>query len=70
MKRPATKKNLIYIQTAISKPHVNGKLKIYNRYTHKKEKGNTTLRLGIKSQEKRTKDEEKKRGLPKQIQNN
>ena len=41
---------------------VNCKLKIYNRYTHKKEKRNpnTALKLVIKSQEKRTKVEGKK----------
>ncbi|KAJ8777214.1 hypothetical protein J1605_014597 [Eschrichtius robustus] len=40
--------------TAISKPYGNYKPKIYNRYTHKKEKRNpsTTLKLVIKSQEK------------------
>ena len=36
--RPAIENNLVYIQTAISKPHGNCKLKIYNRYTHTKKK--------------------------------
>ena len=30
--------NLVYIQTAISKPHGNCKAKIYNRYTQQKKK--------------------------------
>ena len=30
--------NLVYVWTAISNPHGNSKLKIYSRYTHKKEK--------------------------------
>ena len=37
-KKPATLKNLVYIHTAISKPHGNCKRKTYNRYTHKTEK--------------------------------
>ena len=42
IKRPTTKNHLVYIQTAISKPHGNCKPKHYKRYTHKKEKGNQT----------------------------
>ena len=40
IKRTATSNNLVYIQTAISKPHGTQKWKIYNRYpyTHQ-EKG-------------------------------
>ena len=40
--------------------------------THTKRKSNpkTTLKIVIKSQEKRTKEEGKKKGLQKQIQNN
>ena len=30
--------NLVYVWTTISNPHGNSKLKIYSRYTHKKEK--------------------------------
>ena len=37
IKRPASKNSLVYIQTAILKPC--GKPKVYDRYTHKKEKG-------------------------------
>lgn len=44
----------IYIQTATSKLHRNCRLTMYNRQTHTKEKKsnpNTSLILGIKSQE-------------------
>ena len=51
----------IYIQTAASKPHRNGKLKIHTRYIHiQKERRIQTLKIATKSQEKRTKEEEKK----------
>ena len=32
--RPETQNDLVYIQTAVSKPHGNSEPKIYNRYTH------------------------------------
>ena len=56
------------------KPHGNCKPKIYNRYTHTKRKSNsnTALQIVIKSQEKRTKEEGKKKDLqkhPKQLTN-
>ena len=38
IKRPPIENNLIYIQTAISKPHGNHKPKTYSKYTQKKEK--------------------------------
>ena len=37
IKRPATYKNLLYVQTDITKPHGNCKLK-NNRYIHKMKK--------------------------------
>ena len=56
----------------ISKPHGNHKAKIYNRYTYKKRKRdpNTTLKLVIKSQEKRAKEEGEKMAYKKTVQNN
>ena len=64
----------IYIQTAASKPHRNCKLKIHTPkknphqiYTHAKEKRIQMLKIATKSQEKRTKEEEKR--LQKEIQN-
>ena len=51
------------IEMAISKPHSNHKPKIYNRYTNEKMQTNTTLRIVIKSPEKRTKEEEKKKDI-------
>ena len=65
-------KTIMYIETAIPKPHDNHKPKIYNRYTHKKRKRNpnATLRIIIKSQEKRTKEEGKKKDIQKQTPNN
>ena len=44
---------LLYQNLVVIKP------KIYNRYTKKKDNPNTTLKIIIKSQEKRTKEEEK-----------
>ena len=46
-------------------------MKIYSTYTHKKRKSNPniTLKLVIKSQEKRIKEEGKKKNLQRQIQN-
>ena len=54
--------NLVFIQT-MSKPHGNHKPKIYNtRYTYKKGKGiQTQLKLVIKLQEKRIKEEGQKK---------
>ena len=54
--------NIVHIWTAISKPHGNNKLQNYARYTHKKRKSNpnTTLKMVIKPQGKRTKQEGKK----------
>ena len=44
---------------------------IYSRYTQKRKRNpNTTLKLVIKSQEKRTKEAGKKKHQQKQIQNN
>ena len=58
----------VYIQTAASKPHRNCKLKFHTRYIHiQKEKRIQTLKTATKSQEKRTKEEEKR--LQKEIQN-
>ena len=56
----------------MSKRHGNRKPKICNRYKHKKRirNPNTTLKLVIKSQEKRTKEEGKKKNLQKLIENN
>ena len=40
IERPVTSNNLVYIQTAVSKPLGNQKGKIYDRYTYRhKEKG-------------------------------
>ena len=55
-----------------TKPHGKHKPKIYSKYTYENEKRNpnTTLKVVIKSQDKRTKEEGKKKDLQKQIQNN
>ena len=51
----------IYIQTAASKPHRNGKLKIHTRYIHiQKERRIQTLKIATKSQEKKNKRGRKK----------
>ena len=64
-------KTILFIQTSISKPHDNHNLKIYNRYIQRKEKeSNTKLKLVIRLQKNRTKEEGKKKGIQKQIQNN
>ena len=39
IQRQPTENNLVYIQTALSKPHGNCKPKIFNKYKHKKVKG-------------------------------
>ena len=39
IKRPGTYNCLLYIQTAMSNPPGNHKVKIYNGYTHKRQKG-------------------------------
>ena len=53
-------KTILYIY--IPKPHGNHKTKIYNRYTHTKEKAiqNTTLKIVIKSEENKRQREEKR----------
>ena len=55
--------DLVCMQGAycIAKPHGNHKPKIYNRYKHKKEKAITSLKIDIKSQEKRTKRKGRKK---------
>ena len=50
------KKNPVDIQSSISKPHGNHKLKIYNRWQKRKSNPKNTLKLIIISQEKRTKE--------------
>jgi len=68
-------------ETAVSKPHGNHKTKICNRYTHTpthtptpipihNSNPNIALKIAIKPQEKRTKEEGKKKDLqrnPKQL---
>ena len=67
IKRPATQNSLVHIQTAISKLHGNCKPKNNNRYPKKRKSNpNTTLKMVIKSQEKRTKEDQQKKN-PKQL---
>ena len=70
--RPATENNQINIWIAIYKLHGNHKPKIYNinRYTQKRERNpNITLRIVIKSQENKRKEEQKRptKTTPKQL---
>ena len=62
IKRPATSNNIVYIKTAIAKPHGNHKLKIYNRYAKKKKepKHNTKDSLQITREGKK----ERKKKIP------
>ena len=71
IKRSMTQNNLVYTQTVISKPHGNCTLKIYKIHTQKRRSNpNPTVKLVIKSQEKRAEQEGKKKDLQNQIQNN
>ena len=58
IKRPVTLNNLVYIQTARSKPHGNCKPRIYNIYTHTNEKG---IQIQHSSQSSNPKRREQKR---------
>ena len=54
IKRPATQSTLVYIQTALSKPHGNCKLKIYTRYTKtKKESKHTKVSHQVMREQKK-----------------
>ena len=65
-KRPGAYKNLVHLQTAISKPHGNTKPKKYSKYTQKEKQSKLNTMYGhqIKTEQNKTKD------LQKQMQNN